>query len=145
MTAEGNVSPVLLVLTLTVGAPALKEKAVPVAPLVGSWVPESFSIGGRPPLPETDPNLWTFAADGTWSISVRGNVIQSGPFTRDVDADPAALDLADAAAGRMTNLCRFRIVGDTMTLSVGHDKAGRPAGLDPAPRTTVWVFKRVKD
>jgi len=55
---------------------------------------------------------------------------------------PGTADLVDAASG-IVNLCRYEVIGDTLTLSVGHCRAGRPAGLDPAPKATVWEFKRV--
>ena len=41
-------------------------------------------------------------------------------------------------------MCRFRVDGDTLTLAVGHCRAGRPATVEAGPKATVWVMKRVK-
>jgi len=37
-------------LALAAGAPNLKDKAAPAPTLVGEWVPESVTVGGRPPF-----------------------------------------------------------------------------------------------
>jgi uncharacterized protein (TIGR03067 family) len=134
-------SPLLLGLALTVGAPALKEKPVPEPTLVGEWAPESVTVGGHRSEPGLD--RWVFAADGTWAIHGGGKAIDAGAFTWDPKRSPGTMDLASAVAGRPANLCRYRLDGDVLVLSVGHDPDVRPADVQPATKTTVWVFKRV--
>jgi len=126
--------------SLALGAPALKEKPAPESTLLGEWVPVSVTVGGRPSPPSSD--RWAFRPDGTWAISAGGKELASGPLTGNAKLSPGTADLVDAASG-IVNLCRYEVIGDTLTLSVGHCRAGRPAGLDPAPKATVWEFKRV--
>jgi len=133
-------SPVFLALAASVTAPALKEKPAPESTLLGEWVPVSVTVGGRPSPPSSD--RWAFRPDGTWAISADGKELASGPLTGNPKRSPGTADLVDAASG-IVNLCRYEVIGDTLTLSVGHCRAGRPAGLDPAPKATVWEFKRV--
>jgi hypothetical protein len=135
-------SPLLLTLTLTAGAPAIKEKPAPASELVGEWVTESVTVGLRPD--QVGSHLWSFRAAGTWSMSFRGRVTLSGTFRRDGDTGPGTLDLLDAGRNA-PDRCRYRVTGDTLVLSVGHDKGPRPNDLEPAAKATVWVFKRVKD
>jgi len=128
-------------LALTVGAPALKEKPVPEPTLVGEWVPESVTVGGNPSEPGSDS--WVFRADGTWAISATGKPLDGGQFTWDPKGSPGTVDLASTGGPRPANLCRYRLDGDTLVLSVGHGPGVRPADVQPAPKATVWIFKRV--
>ena len=135
-------SHVLLGLALAVGAPNLKEKPAPVPALVGEWVPECVTVSARPSTPGS--NRWEFRADGTFAIYGQGKELEAGPFTREAKGAEGTLDLTKAAGGRPANLCRYRVEADTLVLSVGHDPGVRPPDLQPANKTTVWVFKRVK-
>jgi uncharacterized protein (TIGR03067 family) len=133
----------LLALTLAPAAPGLKEKAAPEPTVFGEWVPESVTVRGRPVRAESD--RWVFRADGTWAMYGRGKELVAGPLTVDPTAAPATIDLAERAAAGRTDLGRYRVDGDTLTLAVGIDWGVRPATVDPGPKVTVWVFKRVKD
>jgi uncharacterized protein (TIGR03067 family) len=135
-------TPALLTLALVAAAPAPKEKARPDPSPVGAWVPESVTVSGRPTEAGTD--RWEFRPDGSWAMSNRGQPAAAGTFTQDPKASPATLDLTDSTNGQ-TNLCRYQVDGDTLTLSVSHDPANRPANLEPGRKVTVWVFRRVKD
>ena len=134
---------VILALALAPAAPALKEKVVPEPTLVGEWAPESVTVRGRPVNPGSD--RWVFRADGTWAMYGRGKELVAGPLTVDPTAAPATIDLAERAAGGRTDLGRYWVDGDTLVLAVGLDWGVRPATVDPGPKATVWVFKRVKD
>jgi uncharacterized protein (TIGR03067 family) len=137
------VSPLLLGLALTVGAPALKEKG-PAPTLVGEWATESVTVGGRPSEPGAE--RWVFGADGTWAILSQEKELDRGPLTWDPKASPGTIDLVPGAASKgPMNLCRYRLDGDTLVLSVGHEPGVRPVDVEPGPKATVWVFKRVKD
>src|SRR4051812_7275225 len=135
-------TPLIVSLALGIGAPALKEKATPEPMLVGEWVPESVTVGGRPSTPGS--NRWAFRADGTYALYAQGARLDGGELTGDVGKAGGTLDLAGGNQGLTVNLCRFRVDGDTLTLAVGHNPAGRPADVVPGPKVTVWVMKRVK-
>ena len=131
------------VLVLTAGAPNLKDKPRPEATLVGEWAVESVSVGGRPASLGSD--RWVFRADGTMSLLSQGKVIDARDYTLGERAPVRTLDLVQNAGRGQADPARYRIDGDTLTLSVGHRAGGRPADLEPGPKATVWVFKRVKD
>ena len=132
----------LLVLALAPAAPALKEKAAPEPTVIGEWAPESVTVGGRPSEPGVD--RWVFRADGTWAIIGRGKELSAGPLTVDPKAGSGTVDLADRAAAGQDNMGRYRVDGDTLTLALGHDWGVRPATVEPGPKVTIWVLKRVK-
>jgi hypothetical protein len=133
------VPPVILGLTLALGAPALKDKPAPS--LLGEWVPEGVTVGGRPAMPGSD--RWVFRADGTYALYAQGARLDGGEMTGDVGTAAGALDLYGEAPGSPPTMCRFRVDGDTLTLAVGHCRAGRPATVEPGPKATVWVMRRV--
>jgi uncharacterized protein (TIGR03067 family) len=133
----------LLALALGPAAPALKEKAVPEPTLVGEWAVESVTVGGAPARLGSD--RWVFRADGTMSILSQGKVLDSRDYAVGEKARVRALDLTERAGRGQTDPAVYRIEGDTLTLSVGHQAGGRPADLEPGPKATVWVMKRVKD
>lgn len=128
-------------LSLSPGAPALKEKPAPEPTLVGEWAPESVTVSGRPVRPGSD--RWVFRADGAWSMWARGTEVEAGSFAWDPKGSPGTVDLTGTANTRPADLCRYRVDGDTLVLSVGHVQGERPADLQPARKVTVWVFKRV--
>jgi hypothetical protein len=132
--------PLVLGLALALGAPALKDKPAPS--LLGEWVPEGVTVGGRPAAPGAD--RWVFRAGGTYALYAQGARLDGGDLTGDVGKAGGALDLAGGNRGLTANRCRFRVDGDTLTLAVGHNPGGRPDDVGPGPRVTVWVMRRVK-
>jgi hypothetical protein len=133
-------TPALWLLILAADAPAPKDKAPPPT-VVGEWATESVTVGGRPS--EAGADRWRFEADGTWAILSEGKPLDGGPFKRDANGK-GTIDLTDKR-GATTNLCRYKLDGDSLVLSVGHGRADRPEDTKPGPNTTVWVLKRVKD
>jgi uncharacterized protein (TIGR03067 family) len=133
------VPPLIAVLALAVGAPNLKD---PPPSLIGEWVAESVTVGGKPWGSESEQ--WVFAAGGTWAIHNGEKVTGSGGFTWDPKRSPGTIDLAHGSADLPVNLCRYQLNGDTLVLSIGHDAKVRPADVRPGPDVTVWVLKRAK-
>jgi uncharacterized protein (TIGR03067 family) len=131
----------LVGLSLSPGAPALKERPAPEPALVGEWVPESVTVNGRSIRPGSD--RWVFRADGMWGMWSGGKEVDAGSFTWDPKGSPGTIDLTSASNTRPADLCRYRVDGDALVLSVGHVQGERPADLQPARKVTVWVFKRV--
>ena len=132
--------PLLLALAVAVGAPALKDKPAPS--LLGEWVPEGVTVGGRPSTPGAD--RWVFRADGTYALYAGGAQRTGGDLVGDVGRTEGTLDLYGETPGQAPTLCRFRVDGDTLTLAVGHNPGGRPDDVEPGPKVTVWVMRRVK-
>jgi uncharacterized protein (TIGR03067 family) len=132
----------LVALALTFGAPALKDKPGPEPTLIGEWIPESVTVNGN--SADFSRDQWVFRADGTYAVYAPRKETELGAFTWDPKGSPGTVDLAVTSAPRPVILCRYQLDGDTLVLSIGHDPDVRPADVQPAKRTTVLVFKRVK-
>ncbi|HKA07324.1 MAG TPA: lipocalin family protein [Gemmataceae bacterium] len=132
----------LLFVAVAVGAPALKDAPKKDSGIVGEWAVQSVNVGGKQGEPSS--NRWAFNADGTFSIYSDGKALHSSPFVFDSKVSPCTLDILTANGGPPDHLCNFRIDGDTLTLSVGHDSKVRPAGVEPGGGATVWVMTRIK-
>jgi uncharacterized protein (TIGR03067 family) len=132
----------LLLAALTLGAPALKDKTPP-ASLVGEWVIEEATVSGRPAGNE-NPNRWVFGSDGSQMIlGPSGNRLAEGGYT--ADRKTGALDIDRNKPGDHY-LCLYKIVGDTLTVNVGWQKAPRPTEFESpvGSQCTLYVMKRVK-
>ena len=134
----------LLVLVLSLGAPALKEKPRPTT-IVGEWVAEHLTVGGRDAPPKTEIR-WVFSADGERSIINNGQRYVQGRYTTDPKALPATLDLDPDKGPANSYACIYKIDGDTLTLNLGWQMAERPSSFkSPAgSKCTLYVFRRVK-
>lgn len=136
---------VLLGLAFGIGAPGLKEKEKP-ATLIGEWVIEEATVGGKPSPPGSNHNRWVFRADGTRAIfGPDGKELAGGNYTTDTKTGTLDLDSTSATDGA-PYLCRFKVNGDTLTLNVGWQKEPRPAALESPPdsKCTLYVMRRIK-
>ena len=135
-------SPLLVGLALTIGAPALKEKGTP-ASLVGEWEIEDSTVGGKPT--GKSPNRWLFRADGTRAIfGPDGKELIGGNYTADAKDGTVDLDSTGGPAPGGQYLCRFKLDGDKLMLNVGWQKAPRPAGMEPGSECTLYLMRRAK-
>src|SRR3954451_4894138 len=118
----------LLGVALGLGAPALKEKEKPPS-LVGEWVIQECTVGGKPSPPGSNPNRWVFNTDGTRKIvGPDGKDLVGGQYANDPQV--GTLDLDSNQPIDAQYLCLFKVEGDTLTLNVGWQKAGRPAAFE---------------
>src|SRR3954470_16492899 len=82
----------LLGVAVGLGAPALKEKEKPPS-LVGEWVIEECTVGGKPSPPGANPNRRVFHADGSRRIVGRdGRELVGGQYTNDPKVGTLGLD-----------------------------------------------------
>jgi uncharacterized protein (TIGR03067 family) len=136
-----------LILALAVGAPAPKAEAKKDPPtVVGRWVPENASVGGKndPPPPGT---TFEFTADGKFLMITDGNARpETSSYTTDPKKEPAEIDL-DGPGGKKDPpiLGIFKTDGDTLTLAMSKDgtrptKFESPAGS----RVMIITMKRAK-
>ena len=63
-----------LVLALSIGAPGIKEKTPKTPSIVGDWVAEEVTVGGRVDPLKGQEIRWTFNADGSHSITRDGKM-----------------------------------------------------------------------
>ena len=140
----------LLFAVLTIGAPALKEKPKADNDIVGEWVLESMTSGGRGrPQANASPLRYTFTADGKWTVT-RGELTlgsgMRGYFT-DPKKNPATIDLISDTTEQEQSprLGIYKVEGNILTLCLGRE-SDRPTAFEATarPRTTLYVFKRVK-
>jgi uncharacterized protein (TIGR03067 family) len=109
---------VLVGLALVVGAPAKKDPPAKDPPtLIGEWVGESGTRGGKPQNPPPGTTL-AFLADGTVRFREGGaSKLEGGSYKADPKKSPAEIDITppEAAKGEIL-LGIYKIEGDTLTL-----------------------------
>jgi len=139
-----------LILATSLAAPALKEKPKADNDIVGEWVLESMTTGGKArPNANPRPLRYVFTSDGKWSV-IRGELALGdgtrGYFT-DPKKNPAAIDLiTDTTEQEQTpRLGIYKVEGNMLILCLGRESE-RPTTFEATarPRTTLYVFKRAK-
>jgi uncharacterized protein (TIGR03067 family) len=142
----------LLAITLVVAAPALKDKPKADNDIVGEWVMESMTSGGRVrpnANPNPTPQRYIFTADGKWSV-IRGELTLGdgirGFFT-DPKKNPPTIDLIMDVTEQEPTIRAgiYKIDGNILTLCLARDTE-RPTAFEAKarPRTTLYTFKRAK-
>jgi uncharacterized protein (TIGR03067 family) len=128
---ETPVTPALLILSIVVGAPTLKEPPK-ASTLVGRWTCTALTVGGTPD-PQWKGLEYEFTADGRWIIYRDGKEL--GGVARTYKADPAAkpanLDACERADGVYT-LGIYKVDGDAMSVVLRSGDGPRPTTFDPA-------------
>lgn len=136
-----------LLLALTIAAPAAKDVKKDPPSIVGTWVMETASIGGRAEKPPGEDTRVTFHKDGkTTATNGAGRPDEEGSYTLDAKASPAQLDLIpNAKSAEMKVQGIYKIEGDTLTIAFTMDMA-RPATFEsPAGSQVILLtLKRVK-
>jgi uncharacterized protein (TIGR03067 family) len=135
---------VALLLALTVGAPALKDKAAPAPSLQGEWQVKSRTDRGQP---STDQNCWIFAPGGSAEIrDPTGRVASTLTYTVASDGKLKTLDFYEAQGNGRADLRQaiYKIDGDTMTISWTLGNTPRPTSFEPANDHYVIVLERAR-
>jgi len=142
-------SSTLLIIALTLGAPALKDPPKPS--ILGAWELELQIINGTLAPPYAWGGLYyEFKFNGTCVISrFLGGGVPPGTCRFDIDlrTDPPAITMRWRANGQSSLIGIWKIDGDTLTLCV--DRSGtnaRPKTLESpkGSKITLYVFKRMK-
>jgi uncharacterized protein (TIGR03067 family) len=135
-----------LMLAMTFGAPALKDKPAAKPSIVGEWQVESrFGGGAR----TDDQNIWMFSAGGVADIRDRTRAIVMSNLTYSSAADKGAnaIDFMESQPQGPALLRRaiFKFEGDVLTICFTTQDAPRPSSFDTSNAGyTVISFKRVK-
>jgi uncharacterized protein (TIGR03067 family) len=140
----------LLGLSLTIAAPALKDPPKKTDTIVGEWEVESLTMGGQPST--TTGLKYTFTADGQWLIHRDGQVIgvaANRGFTMDNKTTPPSVDLiSNTKAANMLRLQGiFKVEKDTLTIcGTRQQGAERPTKFESpeGSQIVIYVLKRVK-
>jgi uncharacterized protein (TIGR03067 family) len=122
-------------------APKVKDKAPSI---VGEWVVESRTIGGRVLAQPAVRTRLVFRADGTYTFVVNGQDADphGHKFKLNPKADPAEIDFVPREKPEYLGV--FKIEKDALTLCVNPAGDARPTAFESAAesRTTLYVFKR---
>jgi uncharacterized protein (TIGR03067 family) len=137
----------LLGVALVVAAPAPKTEAKKDPPtVVGTWVPESGTVGGKADRPPPG-TTFEFTADGTLLIAAEVNPKpEVTSYTTDPKKEPAEIDVVGPGGKKEPPILGiYKIDGDTLTLAMSKDgtrptKFESPAGS----RVMVMTMKRAK-
>src|SRR5262245_5277095 len=108
----------LLITVLAVSAPALKDPPKTEVNIVGEWVVESQTSGGAM-VKSATPQTYTFAADGTWTVTRGGKAVRKTNRTYSLDktTNPASIDLkTSAAAARPSMIGIVKVEHDVLTV-----------------------------
>jgi uncharacterized protein (TIGR03067 family) len=141
----------VLVVTLALGAPALKDPPTKETGLVGEWELETVATGNNPPKPPRPKGAgvtrYVFTADGTW-IVYRGErrLGDDRAYFTDPKSNPPAIDLRYEPAEQDGRLSRgiYKVEGDRLTLCVARGDQPRPKAFESSPDApaTIYIFRR---
>ena len=106
----------------------------------GSWRVEKLIISGKE---SQEQLIWSIDAEG--ACIRHGGPVPAATTARPIQLkfDKATKDL-DYIQSNMVYPGKFRLVGDTLEISLNNQGGARPPGVDPATSTYVWTLKRVK-
>lgn len=141
----------LIGLAVGMSAPTLKDPPKKDTGIVGEWVLESSSLGGKAAKLAAELR-YEFTSDGQWLIRREGAEVKAPPRTYKVDAkaNPATIDVTYQKPGGGPAppgmLGIYKIEGDTLTICYSPGGAERPTTFEPADgiRVAVMVLKRAK-
>src|SRR5262245_24709831 len=134
----------MLILALTLGAPALKDPK-PATDLIGLWEHEqSFSNGKDATQKRGAPLLYEFRKDGTYVI-YEGDKVMVGPreFRFDPKVKPATLDtkVTKSKDGEKTfSFAIYKIEDDQLTICKTMPGKNRPTEFDTAPGSPNYIM-----
>jgi uncharacterized protein (TIGR03067 family) len=141
----------LVSLAVAVGAPGVKEVPKKEPSLVGEWVGEKATAGGKDRPVPAGGIKFTFTADGKFTVHEgKREKPDEGTYKADTKKDPAEIDIFPPAekAGRGTVRGIFKVEGDTLTLCFagGKDDAQRPTKFESPADSNVMLMtlKRAK-
>jgi uncharacterized protein (TIGR03067 family) len=125
-------------------APKVKDKVPPAPPIVGEWVAESRTIGGRVIAQPAVHTRLVFRADGTYTFVVNGQDPDPDghKFKVNPKTDPAEIDFEPRE--KPAYLGVFKIEKETLTLCINPAGDPRPTTFESAAgsKTTLYVFRR---
>jgi uncharacterized protein (TIGR03067 family) len=140
----------ILVLALTIGAPALKD-AKPAADLIGLWEHEQSLSGGKDAAQKrSSPLRYEFRKDGTYVI-YEGDKEIVGPrdFKFDPHARPATLDtkISKSSDGEPAfSMAIYKIEDDRLTICKVMPGKPRPTEFATSTGSSnyMMIFRRLK-
>ena len=141
----------LLGLALVVGAPNLKDEPKKAPEIVGQWVVEKMSVGGKEGGKLGTEMVYEFTADGKWLIKRDGVLNKTPPreIRYDTKAKPATVDVIYTTSapgkGGIGGISRdmhgiYKVEGDTLTICLSPSGGERPTKFDSDQGTPVMLM-----
>jgi uncharacterized protein (TIGR03067 family) len=116
----------LLIVILSLGAPASKDPPPKEPSILGEWVAVSQEANGKPATPFAD--VLVFKPDGKWERVFEGRALRNcEKYEFGATAKPATLSLIFTPETNVAGAFGIiRVDGDTMTFSFGYNSRVRP-------------------
>jgi uncharacterized protein (TIGR03067 family) len=138
----------LLSLALVVAAPNLKDDPKKAPEIVGQWVLEKMSVGGKEAGRVGREMVYEFTADGQWLIKRDGVLNKTPPreIKYDTKAKPATVDVIYTAAvagkgGTSRNMLGiYKVEKDTLTICFSPNGGERPTKFEPVEGIPVMLM-----
>jgi uncharacterized protein (TIGR03067 family) len=130
-------TPMLVALVFIAGAPNKKDPPAKDPPsIVGEWIGESGTLGGKPKNPDPGTTI-TFAADGKLILKEgKRDKPEEGTYKADAKKSPAEIDLVPQLGDKGPTLQGiYKVEGDSLILcfTLGGERPkefASPAGSD---------------
>jgi uncharacterized protein (TIGR03067 family) len=138
-------TPALLVMAVTLAAPAAKDAKKDLLTLVGEWAAESAVEEGKPSNPPPG-TTWNFTADGKSILTIGGGLgTTESTYTTDAKKTPAEVDVPNGPKGTPLRGI-FKVDGDTLTLCMVDKDQERPKSFESAAtsKAILITLKRIK-
>jgi uncharacterized protein (TIGR03067 family) len=135
----------LLGLAVGVSAPALKDPPPKTESIVGEWVIESVTLGGKAATSAAGIR-YEYTADGQQiTRGERGRKTNYHSYKVDPKADPPTIDMSSPASGPELRGI-YKVEGDSLVFCFGFDADSRPTRFESpdGSRLILMVLKRVK-
>jgi uncharacterized protein (TIGR03067 family) len=140
-------SPVLLALAVSLGAPAPKTPAQEA--LVGVWEVVSQTFNGQQMVMPSGAKTYRFTPDGLWVLRIDGIEQPTTPaYKLDPTRQPPTIDFTGVRSptGPATKGAIYRLSGDDLTIAFGETGGNRPTAFESpvGSRVLVVVLRRAK-
>jgi uncharacterized protein (TIGR03067 family) len=141
----------VLLLALTLGAPALKDPPKKELKIEGDWVVESQITGGRP-LKSAIERHYIFSGDGKWTMTSSKAKAKNAPslsrtYVIDGSTNPASIDMKTSSGLTQPNMVGIiKVDGDTLTLCYSRSGEDRPKTFESPEDSSMIliIMKRAK-
>ena len=137
----------VIVLSVSVTAPQLKDKSPKEPPIFGDWLRVGHTEAGAPVAPDREPHRQVFKTDGEWEYYYGDKGAPGGKsFAVDPRQSPPTIDISINSGASTHYRGIYKVEGDTLTLCLVTGDRDRPKAFESTQDrpTTIWVFKRIK-
>jgi len=138
----------LIVLAVAVGAPGVKDPPKKEASIVGVWIREKLTAGGKDESELGAGARFTFTEDGKFLMKQKDrDEREEGKYKVDPKKDPAEIEF-EGRRGKKDSpiLGIYKLDGDSLTLCINGGENARPTKFESpeGSQNILMTFKRAK-